>query len=234
MTKNRGKHPNDDKIFGKRWHPALREAVNDMCYLLTRGYGSNSALSLVGNRYQLNNRQRLAVLRISASDHKIENRQLKACQDDELAGQEIDIDGFNLLVLLESALSGAYLFKCRDGTYRDIASVHGSYKRVMKTEAAMELVGKTLQELKVAKTTWWLDAPVSNSGRLKGFLQEIGQKNGYPWEMELVNNPDQALANSKKIVISSDGWILDQVSKWYNLGAFLIEQKLTSEHLIVV
>ncbi|WP_089685714.1 DUF434 domain-containing protein [Catalinimonas alkaloidigena] len=233
-TRNRGKHPSDEKLFSAKWHPALKEAVDDLEFLLERGYGSASALQLVGNRYRLNKRQQEAVLRMSASAQEAELRRLKACSPAALAGATVAIDGFNQLILLESILSGAYVFGCRDGTIRDISSVHGSYKRVVKTEDAARTIGEALQELRVAQVAWWLDAPISNSGRLKSFLRDIGQAYGYPWELELANNPDLVLAESDDIVITSDGWILDRADRWFNFGAYLVERQKVHPQLIRV
>ena len=112
----------------------------------------------------------------------------------DLQGATVAIDGFNLLILLEGALSGAYLFKGLDGVYRDISGVHGSYKRVAQSEKAIDLVGQTLAELGVQKVCWYLDKPVSNSGRLKVRLFEKAVAAGYDWEVELVYNPDRAVA----------------------------------------
>ena len=233
-TRNRGKHPSDEKLFGEKWRPVLKAAVDDHSYLLSRGHGSASALQLVGNRYRLNKRQQEAVLRTSAADQEIALRQSKALTPGALAGATVAIDGFNLLILLESILSGAYVFRCRDGAIRDIASVHGSYKRVVKTEAAARLVGETLRELQVQHAHWWLDAPISNSGRLRAFLQDLSAAYGYSWAVELANNPDQVLAGSQDPIISSDGWVLDQVACWFNFAAYLIGQKGIPAQLVQV
>ena len=168
--RNRGKHPNDDKLFTEKWQTVIKEAVFDLSYLLTKGYGEKSALQLVGNRYRLNSRQQKALMRLSGNRNIIEKCNLKHISANELAGKMIEIDGFNLLILLESALSGAYLFKCFDGNYRDISSVHGSYKRVIQTEHSIKLIGNILTELQVKEVLWLLDSPVSNSGRLKQML----------------------------------------------------------------
>lgn len=233
-TRNRGKQSNDDKWFAPKWHPIFAEAVNDFCYFLSRGYAENSVLQIVGNRYKLNQRQRNAILRISSSDQEIKARHQSVCQVADIKNKIIDIDGFNILILLESALSGAYVFKGRDGTYRDISSVHGSYKRVIKTENAILLVGNTLKEMKVKSVKWYLDQPVSNSGRLKTRLLEISRNNRFNWDVELVFDPDKVLVNSANIVVSSDGWILDHTQKWFNLGAFLIENHIKESNIIVV
>lgn len=231
-SRKRGQHPNDHKLFSEKWWPVLRSAVEDLSLLLSRGYGSNAALELVGNRYRLNKRQRLAVMRMSASDEEVQRRQARACHTVDLINQPIAIDGFNLLVLLESALSGAFVFRCRDGLYRDISSVHGSYKRVIKTEEAIRSVGETLLELQTGPVLWLLDSPISNSGRLKGLLYEMSTAHGFPWEVELVFNPDKVLAESEAVVISSDGWILDQTGRWYNLGATLMEDHVLEGNVL--
>lgn len=232
--RNRGKHPNDDKLFSTKWHSIFKAAVDDLCYLLSRGYAASSALQVVGNRYKFNKRQRNALLRISCSEAEKAGRNGTACAATELENSIVEIDGFNLLILLESALSGAYLFKGRDGLYRDISSVHGSYKRVLKTEEAIRLTGKVLANYKVKLVKWYLDRPVSNSGKLKQRLLELSVMDELNWEVELVFNPDKVLAKSNNIVVSSDGWILDHAQKWFNLGAILIEQHIDDASVLEV
>ncbi len=232
--RNRGKQTSDDRWFAPKWHPIFTDAINDLCYLLTRGYKETSALQMVGNRYKLQKRQRLALRRISCSDQGIAIRNNSSCKIAELAGSCVEIDGFNLLILLESALSGAFIFKGRDGLFRDISSVHGSYKRVIQTEDAILLVGHSLKDLNVKSVKWYFDRPVSNSGRLKKRLLEISEKNDYGWEVELLFNPDKVLAQTANIVISSDGWVLERAHKWFNLGAYLIEKHIADANVIAV
>jgi len=42
------------------------------------------------------------------------------------------------------------------------------------------------------------------------------------------------LAKSRNIVVSSDSWILDHAEKWFNLGAFLLEQQSEKFNIIEV
>ena len=222
-SRNRGKQSNDDKLFSTKWRPIFTKAADDMGYLLSRKYGLNATLQVVGNRYRLNKRQRDALSRIGCGDDQIQNRRQKEVKPIELKNKIIEIDGFNLLILMESLLSGAYVFKARDGLYRDISSVHGSYKRVMKTEEAVIMIGNVIQGFDVKSTKWYFDSPVSNSGRLKTKLYELSEEKGFNWEVELVFDPDKVLAKSDNVVISSDGWILDQADQWFNLGGHIIE-----------
>ncbi|HKK75128.1 MAG TPA: DUF434 domain-containing protein [Saprospiraceae bacterium] len=232
--RNRGKKSRDDEIFGPKWQAVFKDAVDDCCFLLTRGYAMNSVHQLVGNRYRLNSRQRHALRRMSSSDQAIRLRQSKSCRPRELDGAPVEIDGFNLLILLENVLSGAYVFKCRDSTYRDISSVHGSYKRVEKTEAAIILVGEALADLQPASVKWYFDRPVSNSGRLKTWLLKISGEQAWEWQVETVFNPDKQLADSEAIVITSDAVILDEARRWFNFGAYLIERGYPDANIIDV
>ncbi len=194
-----------------------------MGYLLTRNYGVNAALQIVGNRYRLNKRQRNALSRIAVGNDQIIHRQQKEVKAHTLKNEVIEIDGFNLLILIESLLSGAYVFKARDGLYRDISSVHGSYKRVTKTEEAIIILGNAIKDLGVKSAKWYFDSPVSNSGRLKTKLYEMSEEHRFNWNVELVFDPDKVLAASDNIVVSSDGWILDQANRWFNLGSYIIQ-----------
>ncbi|MBI2519196.1 MAG: DUF434 domain-containing protein [Bdellovibrio sp.] len=65
----RGLHEKDKKYFGPQWVPILRKAVTDLSWLWSENYGERSSLELVGNRYQLTTRQRLALKRCKALIH---------------------------------------------------------------------------------------------------------------------------------------------------------------------
>ena len=86
---------------------------------------------------------------------------------EQLAGRRVDLDGFNVLTTVEAALSGGVVIVGRDGCYRDMASMHGSYRKVTETRPALMLIGEVLAELGTGECQWYLDQPVSNSGRLK-------------------------------------------------------------------
>lgn len=221
--KHRGAQTNDKRLFRKRDIPLLRDAVADLSWLLSKGYAEKSAKKVVGDRYKLRERQRKAVQRAACADASLKYRKEHELTIHDIRGGSLSIDGYNLLIGVECALSGAYLFKCRDGCIRDIASIHGSYRRVEETLPALTLIGKTLEELGAEKVNWFFDAPVSNSGRLKTLLYELAEAHEWNWDVELSNNPDKILAASHDIVISNDGWVLDKTGKWVNLLRYLVE-----------
>ena len=224
---HRGPHPDDMRLFAPEMHSTLRTATDDLCWLLSRGYALPSALKLVGDRYQLQERQRTAMARAACGDKARERRGERRLVWEAIAGADLAIDGFNLLITIEAALGGGLLLDCRDGCVRDLASMHGSYKSVQETEVALQLIGTALHtrsEQSPRSVQWLLDSPVSNSGRLAQRLRDMAATAGWPWQVETVFNPDAVLRISDKLVISSDSVILDGNIRWINAAAHLVSQ----------
>lgn len=228
QQKHRGQHPQDHLLFSEKWRLPFGQAAQDLSYLLKRGYGENSGVKIVGDRFRLNARQRKALLRLVSAPSSVEKRLALQIPVSSLKDKVIVVDGFNLIIFVESVLSNGIILACMDGVYRDIASVHGSYKRVVETGAALGLLGAVFEKLEVAEVRWLLDAPVSNSGRLKQFLEAASAQNAYNWSVDLVPDPDKTLVELREdvVAISSDSWILDRVSQWVNVNAYLIEHEL--------
>ena len=201
---HRGQHPMDAKLFSADKIPAIRRAVIDYSLLLTKGYAEKSALKLVGDRFALTERQRLAVMRSACSDEQLAGRKSRQLDIRFVTGQAIAIDGYNILITIEAAMSGGLIFKGRDGCSRDLASIHGTYRKVTETIPAVKLIGGFLQQIGANQAFWLLDSPVSNSGRLKTLIRELAEKNGWNWQIELVISPDARLVKSEKTVASSD------------------------------
>lgn len=229
---HRGPHPADAKLFAPAAVADLRKALEDFSLLLTKGYADKSALKLVGDKFSLTARQRLAIMRSACSDRQLISRQQRHIELKELAGRQLAIDGYNLLITIEAAISGAVLFKGRDGCMRDLASIHGTYRKVTETIPAVELIGGFIKDNSIAGALWLLDSPVSNSGRLKKLIGELAFGNGWDWEIKLVTSPDAELIKSDVIVVSNDSVVLDNCKRWVNLAAEIITEKLASVRVI--
>lgn len=225
---HRGPHPEDHRLFGPDQWPSLRSAVADLSWLLSRAYASTSALKIVGDRYSLQQRQRIAVARCACSDAARQSRLGRRVEPAKIRGQNLAIDGFNVLTTIEAALSGGVLLLARDGCLRDMASVHGTYRQVDETLPAVEFAVQSIARWQQADCTWYLDAPVSNSGRLKTVLRETAQRNGLNWQVELVSNPDRLLVSGEAVVASADSVVLDGCGPWINFTSHVL-----AEHSVV-
>jgi len=230
--RHRGMHLNDKALFGGEQLQHLRAAVYDFCWLLDRGYARHSVIQLVGDHHQLTKRQRLAISRAACSSASRTSRTTKCLPIESIKNQLLIIDGFNLIITLETAMAGGLLLHCCDGCIRDIASVHGTYRQVFETRQAIELVGRVLQSFAPAGVLWLFDKPVSNSGQLAEVVRDIAKAHNWNWQAELVENPDQAILGSGRVAITSDSVILDGDVQWINLGAHLITQYFPASWLI--
>src|SRR5688572_17145320 len=105
----RGPHPKDSDCFATSSLPALRCAVAELSWLLDRGYSKKAALKLVGDRHALRDRQRMAVQRCAASQEDRVARWSRTVPASELAGETLAVDGYNILLTVEAALSGGVL-----------------------------------------------------------------------------------------------------------------------------
>lgn len=229
---HRGPHPADEKLFAPEAIDDLRFAVADFSLLLTKGYAAKSALKLVCDKFSLTERQRLAVMRSACSDRQLASRSEHRIEAKNLAGQSVAVDGYNVLITVEAAMSGGVIFVGRDGCFRDLASIHGTYRKVTETIPAVRLISEFLQELGTGKVLWLLDSPVSNSGRLKTLIGELAGKNNWNWEIQLLLSPDAELKKTDLVVASSDSVVLDSCRSWVNLATEIITKKLPSARVI--
>jgi hypothetical protein len=188
--------------------------VADLSWLRGRGYAEVAANTLVGDRFQLTKRQRAAVVRSAATDDQVSTR--RARRRESAAGCDVVIDGFNVLITVERGLAGGAVLKGRDTAMRDLASVHGTYRTVAETQAALAAITTALAG--TTEAHWLLDAPVSNSGRLATALRAHASAEGLPWRVDVVPSPDQVLAADDRMVATSDAWILDQCGSWLPLA----------------
>ncbi len=212
--------------FGSQVLHKLRAAAHDLIWLLNRGYAETSSLKLVGDRYQLVTRQRQALARAVCNDSELADRLSRRVSAKQLSGQTVVIDGFNVLVTVETALGGGVVLEARDSCWRDMSSIHGSYRRTAETHRALVLIGKQLQQLGANQCRWYFDRPVSNSGRLVEIVRELADQQQWCWTASTVDDPDNLLARTEHTVATADSIVLDRAGKWFNLARWVIQQQI--------
>ena len=230
--KHRGAHPEDKKLFTVEQQSKLVRAVHDFSWLLSRGYASPSALKLVCDRFALTDRQRLAVMRSACSDEELSKRIGKQVSPDAVSGSVLFIDGYNVITTIETAISGGVILRGRDTCLRDIAGVHGTYRKVEETIPSVQLIGKYLLQTGVKQCRWFLDKPVSNSGRLKILILQMAEEQKWDWQVDVVFSPDGVLARTDEIVATSDSDILNRCKRWFNLTGEIINTYIQNVFLV--
>jgi hypothetical protein len=224
MDAKRGFVPEDEKNFSLEAIEKLRTAARHVCWLINEGYDLKKASTFVGNHFLLSERQRMAIVRSIASKEQLAVRFDKEVPINEVADQEVWVDGFNAIITLEVLLADSLLFECMDGSIRDLASLRGTYRLIPETEAAVRLMLDVLQEAGTSRINILLDEPVSNSGRLKVLIAEIGEDYVPEIDIRILRYVDRSLYD-KELVISSDSVILDHCGNWVNLAAECVRRK---------
>lgn len=220
MNAKRGYVPEDERNFSTAALETMRTASRHISFLINEGYDLKQASTFVGNHYLLSERQRLAIMRSLATQEQLAQRKAK----EKASGKEVWIDGFNTIITLEVMLSDSILFSCMDGTIRDLASLRGTYRIIPETREAVQILFDMLRKMQVETVHVLLDAPVSNSGRLKALMADAGENYPFSLDIQIQKNVDRELYG-KENVISSDSVILDHCKSWLNVTARCAEQK---------
>lgn len=223
MDAKRGYIPDDDHNFSLEAIQKLKTASCHISYLINEGYDLKSASTFVGNHFLLSERQRLAIARSAATAQQIQERTEKKKNIADLCGQTVWIDGFNEIITLEVMYSHSLLFQCMDGTIRDLAALRGTYRMVQETDQAIRMMLKILQKSGAVGASILLDEPVSNSGRLKTRIAEIGEEYSVDLDIWIIRDVDKTLYD-KDNVITSDSVILDHCHSWLNLTEVAVQE----------
>ena len=227
----RGFDPDDIRQFSDEALPLLQTAQEEMCWLMNRGYPMGSVTELVGGHHQLTARQRIALQRATATERQCAIRQATQMSMSEARGRLVLIDGFNLIITLEVALSGSILILGMDRVIRDLAGLRGTYRLITQTEQAIALIGQSLAELDVSEALFYLDANVSNSGRLRRMILDKAVTWMTPVSAELVPNADTCL-KGKPLIVTGDSFVIDACQSWINLSARIVMDKIPNAWIV--
>ncbi|MDP4160735.1 MAG: DUF434 domain-containing protein [Bacillota bacterium] len=227
----RGFDIEDHKRFSETSVEKLRIAQQEIQWLLDRGYKEGPLVDFVGGHYQLSLRQRNALKRATCTKIQYEKRKSTMLSIEDAKDGCLIIDGFNLIISLEVALSRSVIILGTDGVLRDLAGLRGSYKIIEQTDRALEILGKSLNRLSVPEVRILLDAPVSNSGQLRNRILEHALDWRIPVDVELVPNADVVLSNVERIV-TGDSVLLDQCNSWINLCREIVENYIENAWII--
>jgi hypothetical protein len=197
----------------------VREAIRDYRYLLDRGYPQKASLDFVSSRYGLERDERALLLRCvhrSSDAIAVRSKTVRV-----VAGESLVIDGYNVVLTVASAIEGRQLFLCDDGFVRDLRSSYIKDFNSSSIVLSLELVAKSLRDLKPAEVLIVLDKNVSWSSKHAEFIRER-----YGLETILVARADVEVIGSGRVVCSSDFVILTRATKVFDLAQYVIRSLL--------
>lgn len=199
----------------------LRDAAVDLRYLLNRGYNKSSALRLVGDRYQLNKAERSLLFRSIMTEREANIIRSKHIKPEQLRGEKVVVDGFNVLNTVEAVLRGEPLILCDDGVLRDILETHSKYRPSYLTTRAIEEILRFLKKVDVAGVEVLYESQISRSGEVAGLTRHILSEVGLMGSAKTAKTVDSLLIKSGAVVATSDSAILLKCRSFIDIPANL-------------
>jgi len=187
----------------------LRKAAEDVRYLVNRGYPKESAARFVSDHYRLPEEQRFVLSRIVVAAQTSKLRRKKAVRAEALKGMDVIVDGYNVLISVESLLGGRPVYRCDDGFLRDTRGIFRSYETSDLTAPALQEILNLLASSNPASVAILLDQQISMSGRLADLIREMMATIGLPGTARTARDVDRQLKSSRAIVATADGNVID-------------------------
>jgi len=209
------------------------EAAKDLRYLLERGYRRESALRLIVDKYQLSTKQKLLLYRAVYDSSTATKHKEKIVTAQKIRGSKLAIDGYNVMITVESGLTGGLLVLCDDGFIRDISAVHGKYRITSMTEKALSIIVKAVEELKPAKTNFFFDAQVSRSGELASHVRRTLKGSGLTGSAYAVERADVSTLNFGDIIATSDSVLISKAGAVFDLAGEILKKNYSATILIL-
>nr|MDO8080749.1 DUF434 domain-containing protein [Candidatus Freyarchaeota archaeon] len=203
----------------------ILEAAEDLRYLLNRKYNRDQALNFVGDRYKLNREERFVLYRAIYSQTEAKERKEKAIKIRELGDKTLTIDGYNVIIVLETMLDGKNLIDSDDAFVRDISGVFGKHKITKTTHQAIDLIMQTLKQKPPKKTLIFFDSPVSKSGELSAITRKKMEQYGINGTAQVAKQADNAVLRKGQVAATSDSVILQKAKKTFDLAGYIVRKK---------
>lgn len=154
-----------------------------------------------------------------------ESRKGKRISVEELRGRSIAIDGYNVLITIESLIVGAPVYLCDDGFLRDTRGIFRRYRSSDHTTVALSEILSILIEMGVSRAELLLDQQISRSGELAAKIREMMADLEIQGCAKTAKDVDRRLKLASCPVATGDGAIIDSVSEAVDLPAVVANRK---------
>jgi hypothetical protein len=203
---------------------SLMEAIEDLRYLLSRGYNRESAVRFVGDKHRVTLGERYVLMRGIFDKAEAESRREKLVKMRDIKGQTVSIDGYNLLITVESMFANKPLIQCDDFVTRDISAVFGKHKITARTMRALRLILKNLKEHSPKEVHFSYDKQVSRSGLLASTTRRMIAEFELKGTAATAQEADVATLKAGGVTVSGDSVVIQKAKKVLDLAGELARQ----------
>ena len=202
----------------------LGNAIRDLRYLLDQGYPRDSAVNFVSNHYRFPLDQRHFLARCVFSKREVTEHRRKAIKASAVRGKRLGVDGYNVLITLESILTHKEVVRCDDGYIRDLRAIFGKYRATPATARAISALARTIAGAKPRSVAVFFDKQVSRSGELAAEVRRRLGRAGLKGDALAVGGVDMKL-RAFDVVASSDRAVIERTKAVWDIPAELVKRK---------
>ena len=208
----------------------LLKPARDIRIILRQGYPKFATIRFVADQFQLSVEERHILMRVIMPPEKVVIRIAKKISCDGISNRDLLLDGYNVLLSVDSLLRKEPMWFCDDGYIRDTSYYFSKKSHVEDIEKALDLILEFLSEKHPKSATFLLDSQISRSGELAAFIRHKLEEHGIPGEAYTSKTVDFDLkregGNPEKnlIIATSDGIIIDSVLHVLDIPFCLMEK----------
>jgi hypothetical protein len=152
---------------------------------------------------------RFVISRVAVPSDLAAARKNKRVSSGELTGRIVAVDGYNVLITIESLLAGSPVYLCDDGFLRDTRGIFRRYRSSIVTNEALSEILSILKESGVGRAEFLLDQQISRSGELAAQIRERMAELEVLGSAKTVRDVDRRLKMATSPVATGDGPIID-------------------------
>jgi hypothetical protein len=130
-----------------------------------------------------------------------------------LRGKALFIDGYNVLISMESLLGGKSVYLCDDGILRDVQGIFRGYRLSDLTAPALDAIFDLLASACPAVTEVILDKQISMSGQLAILTRRTMTEHDVTGLVRTARDVDHRLKEMEGVIATGDGNIIDAAEK---------------------
>ncbi|MDQ1275292.1 MAG: hypothetical protein QG610_865, partial [Euryarchaeota archaeon] len=185
----------------------LLKPARDIRSILRWGYPKFATILFVAEHSQLSIEERHILTRVIMPPEKIVTRIRKKVACDGISNRDLLLDGYNVLLSVDSLLKKEPMWFCDDGYIRDTRYYFSKMSHAENIEEALDLILEFLSESNPKSVTFLLDSQISRSGELAGFIRHKLEEHRIPGEAYTSKTADFDLktegGNPKKDLITA-------------------------------
>ena len=211
----------------RSFYKKLGCAVRDLRYLLDQGYPRDSAVNFVSNHYRFPLDQRHLLVRCVFSKREVAEHRRRTVRASAVRGKRLGVDGYNVLITLETILTGKQIIRCDDGYIRDLRAIFGKYRATPATAHAISALVQTVAKAKPKFVVVYFDKQVSRSGELAAEVRHRLKRAKLEGDSSAVGGVDMKL-RAFDVVASSDRAVIGRAKAVWDLPVELLKRKKTN------